>query len=109
MGKLFDSSYSKEKEQKKGFEKLTEEIEQLKNLHQGKTKAHNKKNETSISIQLLILHYLGFLHQIKAKNNKAKAELLSKLFNTEGIENIRKGLSIAGAETQVFSQKTILN
>jgi hypothetical protein len=85
-------------DQKSEVDRLKQEIEQLKNLHQSKTKINNKKNETSIAVQLLILHYLGFLNQIKAKNNKAKAELLSKIFNTEGIENIRKGLSKTGGK-----------
>lgn len=104
MGKLFDQSYSKEKEQKRNFEKLNEEIVQLKN-QQGKTKVPVNKNETSISVQLLILHYLGLLNQIKAKNNRAKAELLSKIFNTEGTENIRRGLSSTGGKNSNLLKK----
>ncbi len=91
-------------EQKTEIDKLKHEVEQFKN-QQTKTKNTPKKNETSIAVQLLILHYLGFLNLIKAKNNKAKAELLSKIFNTEGTENIRRGLSNTGGRNSNLLKK----
>ena len=84
--------------------KLKQEFDELKDK-QSIAKLSNKKNETSIAVQLLLMHYFGFLHQIKSRSNKSKAELLSRIFNSEGIENIRKALSNVGGKNSTLLTK----
>jgi hypothetical protein len=78
------------------MEKIRNDFATLKNKLLGKIKSPIKKEETSIAIQLLIFHYLGFLGQIEVKDNKLKATLLAEIFNRKGQENIRKALSNVG-------------
>lgn len=93
---------SGEIKREKSEEEIRKELEELKlcfqEIQAGKSK--KARNEISISIQLLISHYLGFLFELKNEiNDNAKtAYLLSFLFNKEGSENIRKKLSNVGGK-----------
>lgn len=98
MGIFQLSQHLFEQKQKEQFEKLKAEIDQLKELHLSKAKTINKKDEISIAVQLLILHYLGILYEIDLPNTQ-KAILLAVIFRAEGTENIRKNLSNVGGKS----------
>ena len=71
-------------------------------------KSKKKQGEITISIQLLIMHYLGFL-KIGELKNKEKALLLSVIFGTEGHENIRRFLSnVGGKDSPLLERKNLL-
>jgi hypothetical protein len=89
------------------IDRLTEVIELLKKEHSTGKKPKNQ-NEEVTAVQLLIFHYLGFLQQINVSNNKIKAQFLSKIFNTEGWENIRKKLSnTGGRNSKLLTKKNL--
>lgn len=93
---------AKDLEREKADEEIRKTLEllqiSLEEIKSGKSK--KEREEVSISIQLLILHYLGFLHNLRSdiNNNIKTAFLLSVLLNKSGDENIRKKLSNVGGK-----------
>lgn len=95
-------------EREKSEEEIRKTVEELKSslekIQDGKSK--KERNETTISIQLLISHYLGFLDELRNEiNNNAKtAILLSSLFSKDGSENIRRKLSnVGGRDSELLT------
>jgi hypothetical protein len=92
----------------KDFAELKAAVEELKRTSFKEVKLEPKTTEITIGIQLLIFHYLGFLNQLNI-DNKSKSQLLSVLFKTEGVENLRKALSnVGGKNSKYMIEKNLL-
>jgi len=114
MSSIFKSaagSFKKQQDKEEQEAKFQNELASLKAsltlLKAGNNtepKIPKNKEENSISVQLLMFHYLGFL-QIEQLTNKNKSVLLSVLFGTEGTENIRKFLSNVGGKNSPLMKK----
>ena len=86
----------KEKEQQEEKEKEFQQLKKdIKALKAEKNKIHALKKQDNLSkpLKVLLFDYLGFLAQLDFATNIQQANLLSKLFNVEKPETIRKVLS----------------
>ncbi len=104
--KIKPKEYLKEQQAEQGLKDLKEEIELIKNQ---KSKPKSTKSvEITMSIQLLIFHYLGFLDQINLKTNIEKSILLASIFKIDNPENLRKALSnIGGKESELLTKNNL--
>jgi hypothetical protein len=106
--RLEEEKKLKEDKLQKDVSELYQTIDLLKDELLKKEKTKGKKEEVSISIQLLILHYLDYLN-IENLNNKNKSVLLSVLLNTNGVENIRKKLSnVGGSKSPLLTLNNLI-
>jgi len=90
--------------------RLIKEIQDLidKSINESKRKGVKKSEETSTKQQILILHYLGVIPNIKLDDTK-KAMLFSKLLNKND-QNIREYLGhVVGKKVSESDIKTESN
>jgi hypothetical protein len=82
------------------FEKLQKEkkVKHLSSRFKSYKLIQALASDQKMAIQLLICHYLGILDSLRGIENTKKQVLLSILFKTEGVENIRKKLSNVGGK-----------
>jgi hypothetical protein len=81
--------------QKKDDEKQKKDDERDVRIKELENQKKGKKSDITIGSQILLLHYLNLLPDIKLSGIE-KAKLLKYIFKADGDENIRKGISKLG-------------